>query len=54
MGGDAGRPRLRRDHHRRERALGKRHGVSVAAGHDAGADVVKARLRDASTSACAS
>jgi len=25
----------------------RRHGVSVAAGHDAGADVVKARLRDA-------
>ncbi len=38
---------VRRDHHRRERALGTRRGVPVAAGHSAGADTVKARLRDA-------
>ena len=39
---------LRRDHHRRQRPLGAAAaGCRSIAGHEAGADTVKARLRDA-------
>jgi len=44
---DAGRPRYVAIITDGNGRWAKRHGVSVAAGHDAGADVVKARLRDA-------
>jgi undecaprenyl diphosphate synthase len=48
MGGeDAGRPRYVAIITDGNGRWARRHGVSVAAGHDAGADVVKARLRDA-------
>ena len=47
MGEDAGRPRYVAIITDGNGRWAKRHGVSVAAGHDAGADVVKARLRDA-------
>jgi len=48
MGGeDAGRPRYVAIITDGNGRWAKRNGVSVAAGHDAGADVVKARLRDA-------
>ena len=39
--------RLRGDHHRWQRPVGPRRGLPVMAGHEAGADTVKARLRDA-------
>ncbi len=42
-----GLPPLRRDHHRRQRPLGAARGLPVNDGHSAGADTVKARLRDA-------
>jgi len=47
MGEDAGRPRYVAIITDGNGRWAKRRGVSVAAGHDAGADVVKARLRDA-------
>ena len=47
MGADAGRPRYVAIITDGNGRWAKRHGVSVAAGHDAGADTVKARLRDA-------
>jgi undecaprenyl diphosphate synthase len=47
MGEDARRPRYVAIITDGNGRWAKRHGVSVAAGHDAGADVVKARLRDA-------
>jgi undecaprenyl diphosphate synthase len=47
MGEDAGRPRYVAIITDGNGRWAKRHGVSIAAGHDAGADVVKARLRDA-------
>jgi undecaprenyl diphosphate synthase len=46
-GGDAGRPRYVAIITDGNGRWAKRRGLSVAAGHDAGADVVKARLRDA-------
>ena len=43
-----GRGAVRRDHHRRQRPLGARaRACRSTTGHDAGADTVKARLRDA-------
>jgi undecaprenyl diphosphate synthase len=47
MGEDAGRPRYVAIITDGNGRWARRHGVSVAAGHDAGADIVKARLRDA-------
>ena len=47
MDGDAGRPRYVAIITDGNGRWAKRRGVSVAAGHDAGADTVKARLRDA-------
>src|ERR1700722_3273608 len=47
MGEDAGRPRYVAIITDGNGRWAKRHGVSVAAGHNAGADIVKARLRDA-------
>jgi undecaprenyl diphosphate synthase len=47
MGGGAGGPRYVAIITDGNGRWAKRHGLSVAAGHDAGADVVKARLRDA-------
>jgi undecaprenyl diphosphate synthase len=47
MGEDAERPRYVAIITDGNGRWAKRHGVSIAAGHDAGADVVKARLRDA-------
>ncbi|HZL54698.1 MAG TPA: polyprenyl diphosphate synthase [Solirubrobacteraceae bacterium] len=47
MGEDAGRPRYVAIITDGNGRWAKRHGVSVAAGHNAGADTVKARLRDA-------
>ena len=47
MGADAGRPRYVAIITDGNGRWAKRHGVSVAAGHNAGADTVKARLRDA-------
>jgi undecaprenyl diphosphate synthase len=47
MGEDAGRARYVAIITDGNGRWAKRHGVSVAAGHDAGAEVVKARLRDA-------
>ena len=47
MSEDAGRPRYVAIITDGNGRWAKRRGVSVAAGHDAGADVVKARLRDA-------
>jgi undecaprenyl diphosphate synthase len=47
MGEDAGRPRYVAIITDGNGRWAKRHGVSIAAGHDAGAEVVKARLRDA-------
>ena len=38
---------VRRDHHGRQRPLGSARGLPTIEGHRAGADVVKARLRDA-------
>ncbi len=45
--GSAGASALRRDHHRRKRPLGAIPGAGGQRGHEAGADTVKARLRDA-------
>jgi undecaprenyl diphosphate synthase len=47
MGEDAGRPRYVAIITDGNGRWARNHGVSVAAGHDAGADTVKARLRDA-------
>jgi undecaprenyl diphosphate synthase len=47
MGADAGRPRYVAIITDGNGRWARDHGVSVAAGHDAGADTVKARLRDA-------
>jgi undecaprenyl diphosphate synthase len=47
MSGDAGRPRYVAIITDGNGRWAKQHGVSVAAGHNAGADTVKARLRDA-------
>ena len=47
MSADAGRPRYVAIITDGNGRWAKRHGVSVAAGHNAGADTVKARLRDA-------
>ena len=47
MGEDAGRPRYVAIITDGNGRWAKRRGVPVAAGHEAGADVVKARLRDA-------
>jgi undecaprenyl diphosphate synthase len=47
MGGGAGGPRYVAIITDGNGRWAKQHGLSVAAGHDAGADVVKARLRDA-------
>ena len=47
MAGDAGRPRYVAIITDGNGRWAKQHRVSVAAGHDAGAEVVKARLRDA-------
>jgi undecaprenyl diphosphate synthase len=47
MGEDAGRPRYVAIITDGNGRWAKQHGVSVAAGHNAGADTVKARLRDA-------
>jgi undecaprenyl diphosphate synthase len=47
MGEDAGRPRYVAIITDGNGRWAKKHGVSVAAGHNAGADTVKARLRDA-------
>src|SRR6202035_2718354 len=47
MSEDAGRPRYVAIITDGNGRWAKRHGVSVAAGHDAGAEIVKARLRDA-------
>jgi undecaprenyl diphosphate synthase len=47
MGEDAGRPRYVAIITDGNGRWAKRHGVSVAAGHNAGADTVKARLHDA-------
>ncbi len=47
MSADAGRPRYVAIITDGNGRWARRNGVSVAAGHDAGADVVKARLRDA-------
>ncbi|HEY7967076.1 MAG TPA: polyprenyl diphosphate synthase [Solirubrobacteraceae bacterium] len=47
MGADAGRPRYVAIITDGNGRWAKKHGVSVAAGHSAGADTVKARLRDA-------
>jgi undecaprenyl diphosphate synthase len=47
MGEDAGGPRYVAIITDGNGRWAKRHGVSIAAGHDAGAEVVKARLRDA-------
>jgi undecaprenyl diphosphate synthase len=47
MGEDAGRPRYVAIITDGNGRWARKHGVSVAAGHDAGADTVKARLRDA-------
>ena len=47
-GPSAARGPLRRDHHRRQRPLGEaRAACRSIEGHRAGADTVKARLRDA-------
>jgi undecaprenyl diphosphate synthase len=47
MGADAGRPRYVAIITDGNGRWARKHGVSVAAGHNAGADTVKARLRDA-------
>ena len=47
MGADAGRPRYVAIITDGNGRWAKKHGVSIAAGHSAGADTVKARLRDA-------
>ncbi|HEX4033291.1 MAG TPA: polyprenyl diphosphate synthase [Solirubrobacteraceae bacterium] len=47
MGADAGRPRYVAIITDGNGRWARKHGVSVAAGHSAGADTVKARLRDA-------